>query len=42
VHQSNKMAIARYRKSGYQQFGRHRAYYEDGGDALRFEKPLAR
>jgi [ribosomal protein S18]-alanine N-acetyltransferase len=42
VHQSNKAAIARYRKSGYQQFGRDRAYYEDGGDALRFEKPLAR
>ena len=40
VHQSNKVAIARYRKSGYQQFGRHRSYYEDGGDALRFEKPL--
>jgi ribosomal-protein-alanine N-acetyltransferase len=42
VHQSNKVAIARYRKSGYQQFGRHRAYYDDGGDALRFEKPLMR
>ena len=42
VHQSNRVAIARYRKSGYQQFGRHRAYYADGGDALRFEKPLAR
>jgi ribosomal protein S18 acetylase RimI-like enzyme len=42
VHQSNKVAIARYRKCGYQQFGRHRAYYEDGGDALRFEKPLVR
>jgi [ribosomal protein S18]-alanine N-acetyltransferase len=42
VHQSNKVAIARYRKSGYQQFGRHRSYYDDGGDALRFEKPLAR
>jgi len=42
VHQSNKVAIARYRKSGYRQFGRHRSYYEDGGDALRFEKPLAR
>jgi [ribosomal protein S18]-alanine N-acetyltransferase len=41
VHQSNKVAIARYRKSGYRQFGRHRSYYEDGGDALRFEKPLA-
>lgn len=40
VHQSNRPAIARYRKSGYQQFGRHRSYYEDGGDALRFEKAL--
>jgi hypothetical protein len=27
-----------YRKSGYTQFARHRGYYEDGGDALRFEK----
>jgi ribosomal-protein-alanine N-acetyltransferase len=42
VHQSNKVAIARYRKSGYRQFGRHRSYYKDGGDALRFEKPLVR
>ena len=41
VHQRNAAAIARYRKSGYRQFGRHAAYYEDGGDALRFEKPLA-
>jgi ribosomal protein S18 acetylase RimI-like enzyme len=40
VHQSNAAAIARYRKSGYREFGRHRRYYEDGGDALRFEKPL--
>jgi ribosomal protein S18 acetylase RimI-like enzyme len=41
VHQSNAAAISRYRKSGYREFGRYRRYYEDGGDALRFEKPLA-
>jgi hypothetical protein len=40
VHQANHAAIARYRKSGYREFGRHRDYYEDGGDALRFEKRL--
>ncbi len=41
VHQTNATAISRYRKSGYREFGRHPRYYEDGGDALRFEKPLA-
>ena len=40
VHQRNAAAIARYRKSGYRQFGRHASYYEDGGDALRFDKLL--
>jgi len=40
VHETNHAAISRYRKSGYREFGRHRRYYEDGGDALRFEKPL--
>ena len=40
VHESNAAAIARYRKSGYRQFGCHASYYEDGGDAFRFEKPL--
>jgi ribosomal protein S18 acetylase RimI-like enzyme len=40
VHQGNHAAIARYRKSGYREFARHRRYYEDGGDALRFEKRL--
>jgi ribosomal protein S18 acetylase RimI-like enzyme len=40
VHQTNHAAISRYRKSGYQQFDRRQRYYEDGGDALRFEKPL--
>jgi ribosomal protein S18 acetylase RimI-like enzyme len=41
VHETNAAAIARYRKSGYRQFGRLDAYYEDGGDALRFEKSVA-
>jgi ribosomal-protein-alanine N-acetyltransferase len=40
VHESNHPAVARYRKSGYHEFGRLPAYYEDGGDALRFEKGL--
>src|SRR5262249_8690330 len=42
VHIKNHAAIARYRKQGYGQFGRLRRYYEDGGDALRFEKALTR
>src|ERR1700676_3642001 len=41
VHETNAAAISRYRKSRYREFGRHAGYYEDGGDALRFEKPLA-
>jgi ribosomal protein S18 acetylase RimI-like enzyme len=40
VHAENSAAIARYRKSGYVQFDHQAAYYEDGGDALRFEKQL--
>jgi ribosomal protein S18 acetylase RimI-like enzyme len=40
VHETNAPAIARYRKSGYREFGRHKRYYQDGGDALRFEKRL--
>jgi ribosomal protein S18 acetylase RimI-like enzyme len=42
VHHRNAAAIARYSKSGYRQFARHVCYYEDGGDALRFEKLLTR
>ena len=42
VHVRNKRAIARYEKSGYRLFGRHHDYYDDHGDALRFEKPLGR
>jgi ribosomal protein S18 acetylase RimI-like enzyme len=41
VHETNHAAISRYRKSGYREFGRHPNYYDDGGDALRFEKNLA-
>lgn len=41
VHEHNTRAVARYEKSGYRLFGRRRDYYADGGDALRFEKPLA-
>jgi ribosomal protein S18 acetylase RimI-like enzyme len=40
VHEHNSRAIARYEKSGYRLFGRHRKYYDDRGDALRFEKAL--
>ena len=40
VHEHNDRAITRYEKSGYRPFGRHRDYYDDHGDALRFEKPL--
>ncbi len=40
VHEHNSRAIARYEKSGYRLFGRYRHYYDNDGDALRFEKPL--
>jgi ribosomal protein S18 acetylase RimI-like enzyme len=40
VHEHNGRAIARYEQSGYRLFGRHRNYYDDRGDALRFEKAL--
>jgi ribosomal protein S18 acetylase RimI-like enzyme len=40
VHEHNGRAIARYEQSGYRLFGRHRNYYDDRGDALRFEKSL--
>jgi ribosomal protein S18 acetylase RimI-like enzyme len=40
VHETNAAAISRYRKAGYAEFGCRRGYYEDGGDALRFEKRL--
>ena len=40
VQEHNTRAIARYEKSGYRLFGRHHAYYDNGDDALRFEKSL--
>ena len=40
VHETNDAAISRYRKSGYRELGRIARYYEDGGDAIRFEKRL--
>jgi [ribosomal protein S18]-alanine N-acetyltransferase len=40
VHEHNTRAIARYEKSGYRLFCRHRDYYDDHATALRFEKPL--
>jgi ribosomal protein S18 acetylase RimI-like enzyme len=42
AHETNAAAIACYRKSGYREFGRHASYYQDGGDAILFEKPLGR
>jgi [ribosomal protein S18]-alanine N-acetyltransferase len=41
VHEKNHGAIKVYRKAGYYEFDRCRCYYEDRGDALRFEKKLA-
>ena len=40
VQEHNTRAIARYQKSGYRLVGRQPAYYDNGDDALRFEKPL--
>ncbi len=41
VDANNARAIARYRKSGYAAFGRRPGYYENGADALRFQKQLS-
>ncbi len=41
VQDHNSAAIRRYEKHGYRLCGRAHAYYEDGGDALRFEKVLS-
>ncbi len=40
VHEGNAGAISRYHKSGYRLFGRYDRYYQDHGDALRYEKRL--
>jgi ribosomal-protein-alanine acetyltransferase len=41
VREGNAAAIARYRKSGYVETGRRMRYYDDGGNALRFEKRMS-
>ena len=41
VHERNHSAIKVYRRAGYHEFGRYHHYYQDRGDALRFEKQLA-
>lgn len=41
VHPRNAVARRLYEKTGYLEFGRYPAFYEDGADALRLEKPLA-
>ena len=40
VQKRNLRAIRRYQRAGYQQVGRKLGFYEDGGDALVFEKAL--
>lgn len=40
VREDNTGAIKLYRRLGYRQFGTYRDYYEDHGDALRFERRI--
>lgn len=40
VQAGNRAAIARYEKSGYRRTGRTESYYNDGSDALHYEKEL--
>jgi [ribosomal protein S18]-alanine N-acetyltransferase len=42
VQPGNRAAIARYEKSGYRATGHLPGYYNDGSDALRYEKPLGK
>lgn len=41
VRADNRAALALYQGAGYRPFGRRPAYYQDGMDAVRLEKPLA-
>ena len=41
VRVDNAGAQRLYERHGYRRFGLRRGYYEDGHDALRYEKPLA-
>lgn len=40
VREDNSVAIALYRRLGYRVFGNYRDYYEDHGNALRFERRI--
>jgi [ribosomal protein S18]-alanine N-acetyltransferase len=40
VRQDNVSAIRLYERLGYRRFGARSGYYEDGGDAWRYEKSL--
>jgi ribosomal protein S18 acetylase RimI-like enzyme len=41
VRSGNAVAQRLYERQGYRRFGRRSAYYEDGEDALRYEKRFA-
>jgi ribosomal protein S18 acetylase RimI-like enzyme len=41
VRSDNAPAQRLYERLGYRHFGSHSGYYEDGHNALRYEKPLA-
>ncbi|AWL03704.1 hypothetical protein DIR46_04125 [Massilia oculi] len=41
IRADNTASLALFRGRGYREFGRHAAYYHDGMDALRLQKPLA-
>jgi ribosomal-protein-alanine acetyltransferase len=41
VRAANVAAIRLYERKGFRRFGIHREYYEDGADALRYEKRLS-
>lgn len=42
VRADNAVAQRLYERRGYRRFGVRRGYYEDGADAMRYEKTLAR
>lgn len=42
IRADNAASLALFGRRGYREFGRHAAYYHDGMDALRLQKPLAR
>lgn len=40
IRADNAASLALFRRRGYREFGRHAAYYHDGMEALRLQKPL--